>query len=50
MPAAATLPAVHGKVVSKEIAAGALDVKGVDQTIYDRINAKYGTSFRQREK
>jgi ribonuclease Z len=38
------------KVVSKEIGAGALDVKDVDQTIYDRINKQYGTGFKQRER
>ena len=38
------------KVVSKEIGAGAWDVKDVDQTIYDRINKKYGTNFKQRER
>ena len=38
------------KVVSKEIGAGALDVKDVDQTIYDRINKKYGTNFKQRQR
>lgn len=33
--------------ISKEIRAGSWDVKDDDQPVYDRINKKYGTNFKQ---